>query len=287
MREWIDAPTTNFGVTLVALAGASFAIDSKESGFHDPVLDIALAGSGPAGPEGPPGPQGVAGAAGATGSQGPPGPAGAPGSIGATGAQGPQGPEGPQGAPGPAGAPGSIGATGAQGPQGPEGPQGAPGPTGAQGSIGPAGPAGPSGPGTLVGVTYFTEYRRADLVHRSSGVLNVFAECVGGGGGGGAALSTNAAGAIAAAGGGGGGSYGRKSLGVTPGEVLTVRVGAGGAGGTAGRVYGRPGETTRLQRGGATILECREGTGAPFSAADTIPIQGKEATAVSRILLET
>jgi hypothetical protein len=61
----------------------------------------------------------------------------------------------------------------------------------------------------------------------------------GGGGGGGAASTTSSGGT-----GGSGGAYGRARIAVTPGEVLSFMVGAGGAGGAAGGGNGTAGGAT-------------------------------------------
>lgn len=58
-----------------------------------------------------------------------------------------------------------------------------------------------------------------------AGVTKISVECFGGGGGG------STAGAITARAGGGGGAYAIATLVVTPGETLTLAIGAGGAGG--------------------------------------------------------
>lgn len=69
----------------------------------------------------------------------------------------------------------------------------------------------------------------------------VFVELVGGGGGGGGAVS-----AAGSGGGGGAGGFASGWVGVTPGQVITVTVGAGGAGGVAadGAAGGNGGSTS-------------------------------------------
>jgi collagen triple helix repeat protein/stigma-specific protein Stig1 len=110
--NWVENPSQNYGIALVANSPLNAAVDSKENTAtsHSAELDIVF--------NGPPGPQGPQGAQGPQGPAGPPGPAGAPGATGATGPMGAQGPAGP------------MGLTGAQGPTGPAGPQGPAGPSG-------------------------------------------------------------------------------------------------------------------------------------------------------------
>jgi hypothetical protein len=181
VQGWVGAPSTNFGLALVAPAGSGTVVqfDSKENDetSHEPELEVALVGSGsgtvgPAGPQGPQGIQGETGATGATGAQGPAGPAG------------PVGPQGPQGLPGVSGTGGGIAYQGmfnaatsyavgdvvvfqgssyvsliapnagnapdssptAWGLLAAQGAQGLAGATGAAGGTGPAGSSGPQGP---------------------------------------------------------------------------------------------------------------------------------------------
>lgn len=72
-----------------------------------------------------------------------------------------------------------------------------------------------------------------------SGVTEVSILAVGGGGGGGCGSSYSA-------GGGGGGGVVRKRATVTPGESLTITVGAGGAGGTSAAPLGAKGGNTTV-----------------------------------------
>ncbi len=101
--SWVETPSQNFGIALVANSPLNTAFDSKENTTTSHPAELLIVFNGPPGPQGP------------QGTQGPQGPAGPAGSMGATG---PTGPQGPQGAPGP------TGFTGAQGPTGPTGPQG-------------------------------------------------------------------------------------------------------------------------------------------------------------------
>lgn len=83
-----------------------------------------------------------------------------------------------------------------------------------------------------------------------AGVRKIFVSgCGGGGGGGGAAADANYHG-----GGGGGGSAGflfRKAYAVTPGQTLSVVIGAGGSGGTGGS---NGGNAAAGNAGGATVI---------------------------------
>jgi hypothetical protein len=124
VKSWIDTPSTNYGLALVASSGSliNVALNTKEntSGAHEAVLDVALTG--------PTGPQGLAGPAGAAGAQGP---------MGLQGPPGPFGPTGPAGAQGVAGLKGDTGAQGPQGNKGDVGPKGDKGDKGDPGSAGP------------------------------------------------------------------------------------------------------------------------------------------------------
>jgi hypothetical protein len=122
------------------------------------------------------------------------------------------------------GTPGTPGTPGAQGNPGPIGP---PGPAGAAGVAGPPGPQGPPGPG---GFTAMQEFTQSGNFTVPAGVTHIWFQLWGAGGGGGATLDGSL---LLAGGGGGGGAYSSAILGVFPGQVLTINVGAGGAGGTA------------------------------------------------------
>lgn len=99
-----------------------------------------------------------------------------------------------------------------------------------------------------------------------SGVTEVSAVCVGAGGGG------SGFGPYAGSGGGGGGlSWG--TFDVTPGETLTVEVGAGGTGGSknsGGIIYaGLNGGPSRIIRGSTVLLEGYGGQGGTYAASST------------------
>ena len=66
-----------------------------------------------------------------------------------------------------------------------------------------------------------------------AGVTSVTVECWGGGGSGGAGINGGGTTASSNAGGGGGGAYAIKAVSVTPGSIISLTVGAGGAAGTA------------------------------------------------------
>ena len=91
----------------------------------------------------------------------------------------------------------------------------------------------------------------------------------GGGGGGGFYQTTGASGQLwGAPGGGGGGSLSGSPLAVTPGEVLDIYVGAGGAGGPyqggnpAAGFAGTAGQQTQINRAGNAIVYLNPGGGA-------------------------
>lgn len=88
-------------------------------------------------------------------------------------------------------------------------------------------------------------------------------DCIGGGGGGGGASGFNAAGSA----GGGGGNAKDGVYSVTPGEVLTIVVGAGGAGGSGGAspTNGATGGTSYIQRSNGTTLCSASGGGGGFA----------------------
>jgi hypothetical protein len=87
------------------------------------------------------------------------------------------------------------------------------------------------------------------------GCTSISAVCVGGGGGGGARDQSDEPG-----GGGGGGALAYRTFSVTPGESLTVTVGAGGNGGTGGN-DGTAGGTTSISRGGTVLVSAAGGGG--------------------------
>lgn len=105
LKNWVDNPTTNFGIALVP-DGVNIKFDSKESRGTSQPMQLEVALIGPAGPQGDQGIQGIQGVAGVNGTNG---------LDGATGATGPQGIQGIQGL---TGATGTTGATGPQGIQG-------------------------------------------------------------------------------------------------------------------------------------------------------------------------
>lgn len=83
------------------------------------------------------------------------------------------------------------------------------------------------------------------------GVTSISAVCIGGGGGG-----AGGDGTLDMGGGGGGLSY-RNSIAVTPGQVLTITVGAGGSGGSS--AAGGSGGDSSIAKSGATVLHAGGG----------------------------
>lgn len=117
-------------------------------------------------------------------------------------------------------------ATGPTGPAGSNGAPGAPGLAGLGGELTNTGPTGPTGPGIplVPTVINFTSSQSWTI---PTGVHSVFFNCLGGGGGGGSYY-----GQVTAGGGGGAASGVGRSLSFAPGDVVTLTVGAGGAGAT-------------------------------------------------------
>lgn len=204
---------------------------------------------------------------------GPQGPAGAQGPAGPQGATGPQG---PTGAVGPQGQPGLTGLTGAPGPAGPQGTTGARGdvgPQGPQGQTGPAGPAGaagPAGPGGINGMKAYGAGTRTFAV--PSGISHVYVEAWAAGGGGGGAGYDATTNWVSGGGAGGSGAYARAVLSVTPGDSLTITVGAGG---TAGSINhsgpggdGSQGGATEITDNGTVLLSVQGGNGGLTTQTD-------------------
>lgn len=161
------------------------------------------------------------------------------------------------GANGPAGPIGPTGATGPQGPIGLTGPQGPTGPTGVTGATGPAGPAGSP---TIQQLTESQTFTSNDVFTVPAGINYVQVEMAGGGGGGGGRLLGDTPGC----GGGGGGGYLKAVIPVSPGESITVTVGAGGAAGStvvtpSGGGYG--GDSLLSNACGGTLLFAGGGKG--------------------------
>ncbi len=90
------------------------------------------------------------------------------------------------------------------------------------------------------------------------GVYMIRGEVWGGGGAGGGDTVAGAGGS-----GGGGGGYALGMIPVTPGETLTVVVGAGGAGSQTGN--GAGGGTSSIKRGSTVLLQATGGTGGYYS----------------------
>jgi hypothetical protein len=176
---------------------------------------------------------------------------------GAQGSQGPVGPVGPTGVVGPQGAPGATGL------------QGIPGPIGPQGPTGPPGAAGP-GAGGFNGIQEFTQSGTFTV---PVGVTHVWVQLWGAGGGGGGA-SCNRGG-----GGGGSGAYSSSVLAVSPGQLLSITVGAAGTGGFSSGPFcvglpGKFGGDTQLVTNGILALDATGGGGATVTTLDSFGTGG-------------
>lgn len=96
------------------------------------------------------------------------------------------------------------------------------------------------------------------------GVTSISAVCVGAGGGSGGSGSGTAGG-----GGGGGGNSWLNDISVTPGETLTITIGAAGTGGAAGSGAGTAGGFTEIKRSATELLRANgggAGLGSGFSS---------------------
>jgi hypothetical protein len=109
-----------------------------------------------------------------------------------------------------------------------------------------------------------------------SGVTRLRVTLVGGGGGGsGTSVSSNVGGV-----GGGGATCIKYLTGLTPGNTLSLTIGAGGAGGTAGNAGGAGGDTT-LSSGSQTITTLTAGGGAGGAMGLYAGISGAGGTATN------
>lgn len=90
-----------------------------------------------------------------------------------------------------------------------------------------------------------------------TGVTSLNALCIGGGGGGGGSNGVSGPGS---SGGGGGGLGWGNEIAVTPGETLSITVGAGGNAGTSS-ANGQAGGTSTISRGGTVLLSAGGGGG--------------------------
>ncbi len=80
-----------------------------------------------------------------------------------------------------------------------------------------------------------------------------------------------------AANGGGGGAAGQISVGeisVTPGEVLTFEIGAGGLAQSVSGKNGNNGKATYIKRGASAVMSANGGYGGEYSSSETTPSQG-------------
>ena len=90
------------------------------------------------------------------------------------------------------------------------------------------------------------------------GATSVSIICVGGGGSG--AASTSSSNGVSGGGGGGGGLHWINSVSATPGETLTINIGAGGAGGSAsGQNDNTSGLPSNVSRGGTLLAQATGG----------------------------
>jgi hypothetical protein len=110
----------------------------------------------------------------------------------------------------------------------------------------------------MPGPTYFTSSGSYVV---PNGVTKLRYRLSGGGGGGGGCASSQGAG------GGGSGSYAEGVLAVTPGQTVTVTIGAGGTAGSSGGGAGGNGGTSSLAGSGFTTVECTGGTGGAASGS--------------------
>lgn len=184
-------------------------------------------------------------------------------------AVGAAGPKGDTGAQGPKGDPGDPGPQGEQGPVGPAGPRGL---QGIQGLQGPVGPAGPAGTGGLHGVREFFLFENQGFIV-PAGVTSIMVELWGGGGAGGPGGSggsietcilvfcTTESYRGGHGGGGGAGAYIRTVIAVTPGEMLSIQLGAGGQSTTVCGESGGAGGATLVKRGATVLAEANGGNG--------------------------
>jgi hypothetical protein len=100
------------------------------------------------------------------------------------------------------------------------------------------------------------------------GVYSILVRLWGAGGGGGYAMSgSNGRGGPS---GGAGGAYAEKRFSVTPGQTVTVVVGAGGAGGNASPQNGQPGLSSTVTVDGVTVTAGGGSGGNNCSAPDTV-----------------
>ena len=102
-----------------------------------------------------------------------------------------------------------------------------------------------------------------------TGVTNITVKLWGGAGGGGAGSNSTGVG-----GNGGGGGYAKAVINVTPGENLTIRVGAGGAKATANQRGGSGGEASKVSRSSTILLEAGAGAGGGGRRGNTSGTEG-------------
>lgn len=162
----------------------------------------------------------------------------------------------------------TVGAVGPAGPAGPAGPQGVAGDAGPTGPAGATGPAGPAGPGGFQGM-FATDTSGTYVV--PEGVRHIMVEIWGAGGGGGGGGAATAE--IPATGGGsagGRGGYTRAVIDVTPGMILNLVVGRGGAGGQVGE-KGGDGGSSAVSDGVKDLVVSSGGKGGLVGGVDYTP----------------
>jgi hypothetical protein len=170
---------------------------------------------------------------------------------------------------------GAVGPKGDTGATGAKGDPGDPGPQGIQGLQGPAGPAGPAGPGgSLHGTQEFWSGGGAGTFVVPDGVTGILVELWGGGGaggngGGGGSWTTVCVFNVCfedhysggSGGGGGAGEYVRTTVAVTPGETLTIHLGARGTVQPTCSANGVSGGQTQVRRGTQVLAAANGGQG--------------------------
>lgn len=102
-----------------------------------------------------------------------------------------------------------------------------------------------------------------------SGITSITVKAWGGAGGGGAGNGNSGVGGT-----GGGGGYAKAVINVTPGETLTLRIGAGGAKATANQRGGSGGEASKVQRSSTILVEAGAGAGGGGRRGNTSGTEG-------------
>jgi hypothetical protein len=240
------APGGGGGASLTGGSGGAFAIGFGDSGFNGAAGGAGRAATGT-----------TTGAGGGSS-----GGTAANGNVGATSLAGGAGGAAPTG-----GSAGGSGASGAAGGAGFNGGGGAGG--GSTSGAGAAGGSALGGRALVDGVNYTASGTHVVAAGKTSIVI----ECWGGGGGG-QAGSTN----VSAGAGGGGGAYLKSTVAVTPGDVLTINIGAAAAGGGASAAAGSAGAPVSVTTGGVLCLAA--GGGSVGAGGPTGSVGGTAANSV-------